>query len=145
MILKIPAPPLYLLPTASQPISQTFAEKDSTQDELFWEHCGINQPDLRLSLHALPCLACLAMHAIENAFLACLATLLRFAIFQMVVGGHPGVGVGLLPDGVRLHNVGDGERPAQHVGAPQPPLQGEQRLAPEEQARIQGNTFGYFR
>ena len=68
----------------------------------------------------------------------------------MVVGGHPGVGVGLLPDGVRLHNVGDGERPAQHVGAPQPPLQGEQRLAPEEQARIQGRgirsqfLLGYF-
>ena len=56
----------------------------------------------------------------------------------MVVGGHRGVRGGLLPDGVGLHHAGDGERPAQHVGARRPPIQEEQRLAPEEQTGIQG-------
>ena len=67
-----------------------------------------------------------------------LSTSTVLANLQMVVGGDLGVGVGLLPDGVRLHNAGEGERPAQHVGAHQPPLQGEQRLAPDEQASIKG-------
>ena len=51
----------------------------------------------------------------------------------MVVGRHHSVLPRLPAAGVRQHDAREGERPAQHVGPHEPPLQEEQRLAAEEQ------------